>query len=90
MSRRSTADQPLTSSAARLHTRAGESNAPPQLSPHLSDETVDLVLSEEDRATVLGEVQRLEACSLVVQVQFEIKSIETSAYFVRGFLGGSG
>ena len=40
----------------------------PQLSPHLSDESVNLVLSEEDRATVLGEVQRLEAFSLVVQV----------------------
>ena len=67
--RRSTAGQPLTSSVAGLHTRAGESSAPPQFSPHFSDETVDLVLSEEDRAVVLGEVQRLEVYSLVVQVQ---------------------
>ena len=50
--RRSTAGQPLTSSVAGLHTRAGESSAPPQFSPHFSDETIDLVLSEEDRATV--------------------------------------
>ena len=42
---------------------------PPQFSPHLCDESVDLVLSEEDRAIVLGEVNRLEAYSLVVQVQ---------------------
>ena len=41
----------------------------PQLSPHLCDETVNLLLSEEDKATGLGEVQRLEAFSLVVQVQ---------------------
>ena len=64
--RRSTAGQPLTSSAAGLHTRAGESIAPPQFSPHFSDETIDLMLSEEDRAVVLGEVQRLEIYSLVV------------------------
>ena len=49
--------------------RTGESNVPPQLSPHLCDESVDLVLSDEDRAIVLGEVNRLEAFSLVVQVQ---------------------
>ena len=51
------------------HTRAGESGAPPQLSPHLCDESVDLVLLEEDKAIVLGEVNHLEAFSLVVQVQ---------------------
>ena len=51
-SRRSIVDRPLTSSAVGQHMRAGESSAPPQLSPHLSDETVDLVLSEEDRGTV--------------------------------------
>ena len=63
---RSTAGQPLTSSVAGLHTRAGESSAPPQFLPHFSDETVDLVLSEEDRVVVLGEVQRLEVYSFVV------------------------
>ena len=68
-SRRSTAGQPHISSAAEPYMRAGESGAPPQLSPHLCDESVDLVLSEEDRAIVLGEVNRLEAYSLVVQVQ---------------------
>ena len=68
-SRRSTAGQPHISSTAEPYTRAGESGAPPQLSPHLCDESVDLVLSEEDRAIVLGEVNRLEAYSLVVQVQ---------------------
>ena len=49
--------------------RTGESSVPPQLSPHLCDEQVDLMLSEEDKITVLGEVQRLEVFSLVVQVQ---------------------
>ena len=37
--------------------RAGKSSAPPQKSPHLSDESVDLLLSEEDKFTVMGEVQ---------------------------------
>ena len=68
-SRRSTAGQPHTSSAAGSDTRAGESGAPPQISPHLCDESVGLALSEEDRATVLAEVSRLEVFSLVVQVQ---------------------
>ena len=68
-SRRSTAGQPHSSSAAGPYTRAGESGAPPQLSPHLCDESVGLALSEEDRATVLAEVSRLEVFSLVVQVQ---------------------
>ena len=39
------------------------------ISPHLCDEQVDLMLSEEDKITVMGEVQRLQVFSLVVQVQ---------------------
>ena len=62
------ADQSLTSCVVGLHMRARESGAPPQLLPHPSDETINLVLLEEDRAIVMGEVQRLEACFLVVQV----------------------
>ena len=61
--------QPHTSSAVGSNTRAGESGAPPQFSPHLCDESVGLALSEEDRAIVLAEVSRLEVFSLVVQVQ---------------------
>ena len=67
--RRSTADKSHTSSEAGPYTRTGESGAPPQLSPHLCDETVDLLLSEEDKATVPSELHRLEAFSLVMQVQ---------------------
>ena len=67
--RRSATDQPQTSSAAGLYMRLGESKAPPQLSPHLCDDTVDLVLAEEDKIIVVGEIHRLEAFSLVVQVQ---------------------
>ena len=47
----------------------GSPGCTPQLSPHLCDETVDLLLSEEDKATVPSELHRLEAFSLVVQVQ---------------------
>ena len=65
---RSATEQLHTPFVAGLYTRAGESGAPPQKSPHLSDETVDLLLSEEDKYTVLGEVHRLETISLVVQV----------------------
>ena len=68
-SRRSTADQTHVTDVAGPYMRTGESSVPPQLSPHLSDEQVDLVLSEEDKITVLGEVQRLQVFSLVVQVQ---------------------
>ena len=67
--RRSTTDRSHTPSEAGPYMRTGESGAPPQLSPHLCDETVGLLLSEEDKATVLSEVHRLEAFSLVVQVQ---------------------
>ena len=66
---RSTTEQLHTPFSAGLYTRVGESNAPPQKSPHLSDESVDLLLSEEDKYTVLGEVHRLETVSMVVQVQ---------------------
>ena len=65
---RSTTEQWNTPFSASLYTRAGESSAPPQKSPHLSDESVDLMLSEEDKYTVVGEVHRLETVSLVVQV----------------------
>ena len=66
---RSTTEQLHTPFSVGLYTRAGESSAPPQKSPHLSDESVDLLLLEEDKYTVLGEVHRLETVSLVVQVQ---------------------
>ena len=66
---RSTTEQLHTPFSTGFYTRAWESNAPPQKSPHLSDESVDLLLSEEDKYTVLGEVHRLETVSLVVQVQ---------------------
>ena len=67
MSRRLTADQTHVPSVARPYMRTKESNVPPQHSPHLFDEQVDLVLSE-DKITVLEEVQRLQVFSLVVQV----------------------
>ena len=41
----------------------------PPTSPHLCDEQVNLVLSEQDKITVLGELQSLQVFSLVVQVQ---------------------
>ena len=58
-SRRSTADQTHVISVVGPYMHTGESSVP-------SDEQVDLVLSEEDKITVLGEVQRLQVFSLVV------------------------
>ena len=68
-SRRSTTDHTQVPSVAGPYMRTGESSVPPQISPHLCDEQVDLMLSEEDKITVMGEVQRLQVFSLVVQVQ---------------------
>ena len=51
-SRRSTADQTQVPSVAGPYMRIGESSVPPQISPHLCDEQVDLMLSEEDKITV--------------------------------------
>ena len=58
-SRRSTTDHTQVPSVAGPYMRTGESSVPPQISPHLCDEQVDLMLSEEDKMTVMGEVQRL-------------------------------
>ena len=87
MNSRSTIEQLHTPFSVGLYTRAGESSAPPQKSPHLSDESVDLLLSEEDKYTVVGEVHRLETVSLVVQVQgsrpnqSELQHILYAAFF---------
>ena len=51
-SRRSTTDQTQVPSVAMPYMHTGESSVPPQLSPHLCDEQVDLMLSEEDKITV--------------------------------------
>ena len=68
MNRRLPTDQPNTSSTTDLYMRPGESGAAPQTSPHLCDETVDLLSSEGEKIVVVGEVHRLETFSLLVQV----------------------
>ena len=57
-SRRSMADHTQVPSVAGPYMRTGQSSVPPQISPHLCDEQVHLMLSEEDKIIVMGEVQR--------------------------------